>query len=245
MVSKPVASRWLTLISTCLIALVANAANAEIHSQSFKVTENDVANYGEESVQLDTEQGYVSIYAINLSNEILDVLLAAKAGNCITIESKTPITRDGKLYSIDQISSVSIHPCPIVPAETISTGCLLENNKALVVSDLNANPTYSYGKPGHPEMVLSASDKHNVFKGTQMFSGGGATYVRFINGDISYVVYSSLGKGWSFDGVLVYKEDKQIFHSQCQEVDQLLYGIHLDDIDAPYDEGSLFIGPPS
>lgn len=222
--------------------LFTGAAQAQEHSMQFNIIKNDVNDYGEESIQMHTEQGILSIYAINLSNELLDVFLAARAGNCMTITSPNPIEAYDGLYPLDQVNYVVINPCT-VQKQDISTGCVLENNKVVVLSDLNTNPTYTYGKPGKPEIVLSADSGSNVFVGSQMFSGGGSTYVRFTNGNISYVAYNGTGNGWDYIGLLVYDKNKLIFHNSCQSYD-LLHGISYDHINAPKDENGGFVGPP-
>src|SRR5690625_2608323 len=61
---------------------------------------------------------------------------------------------------------------------------------------LYTNPVYTYGQAGKPEISLSVDVGHTpVFKGEDMFMGGGASYLRFTNGDYSYVAYSGIGKG--------------------------------------------------
>lgn len=233
------------IIALCLITFsIANIANAEEYTMHFKVLKNDVNDYGEESIQMETNDGNLAIYAVNLSNEILDVLLAARAGNCMAITSPSPIEAYSGFYSIDQVDNALIYPCPSAKPQELSTGCVLENNKVLVLSNLNTNPTYTYGKAGKPEIELSEDGNTKVYKGTQMFSGGGSTYMRFTNGNISYVAYNGTGRGWDYVGVIVYKNDKQIFYSKCKTAD-LLYGISTDDINAPYDKEGYFVGTPN
>ncbi|MFT0532956.1 hypothetical protein ACMHYJ_08980 [Castellaniella hirudinis] len=120
--------------------------------------------------------------------------------------------------------------------------CRLENGKTLALSELGTQPRYTYGKPGQPELALPAGKaKQQVYKGRAMFSGGGATYLRFTNGPYSYVAYSGIGKGWEFTGLIVYKADKVIMASRCAYSD---FPLDSDAIHAAEDPDEQFSFPP-
>lgn len=97
------------------------------------------------------------------------------------------------------------------------TGCVLENNKVLSLTNLDSVPTYSYGTTKKNEQTLSEDVPGvRVYKKMLTFAGGGAMYIRFQNGDYSYVAYDGLGKGWIFSGLIVYKGNKVIMSKSCK-----------------------------
>lgn len=52
-----------------------------------------------------------------------------------------------------------------------------------------------------------------------MFSGGGGGYLRFINGQYHYIVYTAIGKGWGTkEGVAVEKGNKLLTNIKCQDI---------------------------
>ena len=57
-----------------------------------------------------------------------------------------------------------------------------------------------------------------AYQGNMTFAGGGAQYIRFINHEHEYVVYSGQGRGWEQDGLLVVKAGKVIDHKTCDAV---------------------------
>lgn len=121
-----------------------------------------------------------------------------------------------------------------VSAETIS--CVLENNKVVTASNLASNPVYSYGTAGNVELSLpSSSANSRVYKGSEMFSGGGSTYLAFTNGAYTYVLYNGIGRDWEFEGLRVYKDAEIIVEKQCKQ-----YGSTVFDYDAVHaPEGEL------
>jgi hypothetical protein len=67
------------------------------------------------------------------------------------------------------------------------------------VSSASGYVQYRFGRKRALELVLPKTRGHsasNPKSGTLMFSGGGGAYLRFSNGQVSYVVYSAVGKGW-------------------------------------------------
>lgn len=125
------------------------------------------------------------------------------------------------------------------------TSCVLTNGKTLAITNIDAHPTYTYGKAGKVEMTLpGTTTEDKVYKAEAMFSGGGAIYVRFTKGAYSYVAYSGIGKGWNFEGLLVYKGQKLAMHKQCKDGGKLLAGVSASNINAPEDTSGDFVGPP-
>ncbi|SEF80314.1 hypothetical protein [Nitrosomonas ureae] len=83
---------------------------------------------------------------------------------------------------------------------------------------------YRFGPLGMPELTfpaLNASDPVTQFiqARTWMFAGGGGGYLRFINGQYHYIVYTAIGKGWGAkDGVAVERNHQVIANLECQNV---------------------------
>ena len=49
-----------------------------------------------------------------------------------------------------------------------------------------------------------------------MYAGGGGAYLRFSNGQVSYVVYTAIGRGFgTADGVAVEKAGKLVANVKC------------------------------
>lgn len=69
---------------------------------------------------------------------------------------------------------------------------------------------YRFGIQGTPpELAIpdfKVIPKTGINTKTLGFSGGGAAYIRFKNGDTAYVVYSGEGKGWKRNGVAIEKK---------------------------------------
>ncbi|MDD3759057.1 MAG: hypothetical protein PHN76_12995 [Advenella sp.] len=97
------------------------------------------------------------------------------------------------------------------------TGCVLENNKVLSLTNLDSVPTYSYGTTKKNELTLSEDIPGvRVYKQALTFGGGLIDYIRFQNGDYSYVAFNGRGKGWIFSGLIVYKGNKVIMSKSCK-----------------------------
>lgn len=109
----------------------------------------------------------------------------------------------------------SVHAAP--PESELIFNCELTNGKYVIVRLDHDVPTYYYGSLEKVEMTLpqNEGDKTQVRLGEMTFSGGGAYYYRFINGNYSYVVYSGTGKGWDYTGLKVYKNQKLIMKKEC------------------------------
>lgn len=81
---------------------------------------------------------------------------------------------------------------------------------------------YRFGALGKSEFLFPKTDvapKTVVLSKSLMFAGGGGAYLRFTNGETSYVVYTAIGKGWGTkDGVAVERKGKTIAHFDCKDV---------------------------
>ena len=83
---------------------------------------------------------------------------------------------------------------------------------------------YRFGQKGalemaFPDLAESALASQFVQARTLMFSGGGGGYLRFINGQHHYIVYTAIGKGWGAkDGVAVEKNNQLIANLECRDV---------------------------
>ncbi len=123
----------------------------------------------------------------------------------------------------------------LAQADTIS--CVLENNRVMTLGNLGSSPVYSYGPAGKIELTLpTGAANSGVYKGSEMFSGGGSAYLAFTNGNYTYAAYTGIGRGWEFTGLKVYKGSEIIMERQCKDTDALL-GLDPDRINAP--EGEL------
>lgn len=121
-----------------------------------------------------------------------------------------------------------------VQAETVS--CMLDNNKVVTATSLATNPIYSYGTSAKLDITLPTGKANSrVYKGSEMFSGGGAQYLAFTNGNYNYVLYDGVGRDWEFQGLRVYKDAEIIMERACKQYGAL--SLDLDAINAP--EGEL------
>lgn len=89
---------------------------------------------------------------------------------------------------------------------------------------------YRFGKLNAPELIFPASSESSsrrldIQARTLMFAGGGGGYLRFINGNYHYIVYTAIGKGWGTkDGVSVEKDGKLIANLKCKDVPVSMLG---------------------
>lgn len=112
--------------------------------------------------------------------------------------------------------------------EQIIFSCSLGKNIVSVCASKEISQTSSYlqyrfGQKSAPELVFPSSTtppNHLTIQArTLMFSGGGGSYLRFINGQYHYVVYTAIGKGWGTkEGVAVEKNGKLIANLMCRDV---------------------------
>ncbi|MBL1142755.1 MAG: hypothetical protein HND53_12060 [Proteobacteria bacterium] len=78
---------------------------------------------------------------------------------------------------------------------------------------------YRFGSVGDiPEFIFPKVMRHPkefFLSGTIPYSGGGASYLKFIRGDYSYTVFTGIGKGWEKEGVVVNKTGKEYSTILC------------------------------
>jgi hypothetical protein len=112
------------------------------------------------------------------------------------------------------------------PTEQVIFSCETPQHK--VVSLCASSPLtstsgymqYRFGKTSHdPEFVYPATQehpKHYFQSGTLTYAGGGGAYMKFSNGEYTYVVFTGIGRGWAKEGVVVEKSGKQLAYLSCQ-----------------------------
>jgi hypothetical protein len=88
----------------------------------------------------------------------------------------------------------------------------------------NGYMQYRFGPRGALELVFpalteTADSARFIQARTMMFAGGGGGYLRFINGNYHYIVYTAIGKGWGAkDGVAIEKDQQLMANLACQDV---------------------------
>ncbi|TAN68143.1 MAG: hypothetical protein EPN17_09910 [Methylobacter sp.] len=113
--------------------------------------------------------------------------------------------------------------------------CSLGKKIVSVCASKDISPTsgylqYRFGKQNAPELIFPAltnapSQRSGIQARSLMFSGGGGAYLRFINGNYNYIVYTAIGKGWGTkDGVSVEKDGKLIANLKCSDVPVSILG---------------------
>jgi len=59
----------------------------------------------------------------------------------------------------------------------------------------------------------------NVLGRSLVFAGGGGGYLRFVDGDDHYIVYTATGRGWGIkDGVAFESKGNLLSHMECQDI---------------------------
>lgn len=121
--------------------------------------------------------------------------------------------------------------------------------KVVSVCASNAGVQYRFGPLGAPEISYPEAKPTMydgmVYRGELSFAGGDAGYVRFINNDYEYVVYSGEGRGWSQDGVVAVKAGTVVSKSICANPPtadfNLLeeHGVELDGNDVAFEVWEL------
>jgi hypothetical protein len=136
------------------------------------------------------------------------------------------------LLTLEAITSASvIAPTPKVtshcaPEEQVVFSCATTNSK--VISLCSSSPLtssdgylqYRFGPADKLELVYPAikehPSKHFQF-GMQGYAGGGSAFLKFMNGEYTYVLFDALIKGEGEKaGVVVSKSGKRIAYLQCK-----------------------------
>ncbi|MDD1621193.1 MAG: hypothetical protein LUQ11_06900 [Methylococcaceae bacterium] len=139
---------------------------------------------------------------------------------------KTTLALIGLAYSISVPALATATHCSAQEQTVFS--CSLGKKIVSVCASKDISPTngyvqYRFGPKNTPELLFPAStelaNRAIMRSGIYMFSGGGGAYLRFINGQYNYIVYTAIGKGWgNKDGVAVEKDNKLIANLKCQDV---------------------------
>jgi hypothetical protein len=116
-----------------------------------------------------------------------------------------------------------------MPEEKVIFSCDTANAKVISLcssSTLTSSDgylQYRFGPAGKPEFVYPATREHpgKYFQlGTLMYSGGGGEFLKFRNGEYTYIVFDGIGKGWEKAGVVVSKSEKRIAYLPCKGAGQ-------------------------
>ncbi|MBY0475779.1 MAG: hypothetical protein K2Q13_12075 [Nitrosomonas sp.] len=113
--------------------------------------------------------------------------------------------------------------------QVIFTCSLGERTVSVCASnDFSANSgylQYRFGPLGMLELTFPVVNDASVPAAqfiqarTLIFGGGGGGYLRFINGQYHYIVYTAIGKDWGTkDGVAVERNHQVIANLECQDV---------------------------
>ena len=80
-------------------------------TSTFKVIKNDYKDYGEESIQMKTDKGNLSIYASNLPASTYKTLASFKKGQCFSMSSPNDFIKSEGYISVDSIKAVKKVAC--------------------------------------------------------------------------------------------------------------------------------------
>ncbi|MCG3884835.1 hypothetical protein I3271_09050 [Photobacterium leiognathi] len=162
----------------------------------------------------------------------ISLLVSEKYGGSVLLRKNVDFDADkeNNVALVAQTCGFDLHlrkqPAPIKTTKVEATegtilSCPLKNGKLAAVYLSDNIPYYMYGKneaDTKPELILPKKNNiNNVAYSRLTFSGGGALYYRFTNGNYDYVVYTGEGKGWKRNDVTVYKNDKKIAQLECAE----------------------------
>lgn len=113
--------------------------------------------------------------------------------------------------------------------EQVIFSCSLDKKMVSVCASTNFSASsgylqYRFGQKNALELAFPAlagttRSLQHIQARTLMFSGGGGGYLRFINGQYHYIVYTAIGKGWGTkDGVAVEKNTRLIVNLECRDI---------------------------
>ena|SRR5215468_6283835 len=133
------------------------------------------------------------------------------------------------------------------PGEKVVFTCATTNAKLIsLCSSSTLTPSdgylqYRFGPGNKPELVYPATrehpSKHFQF-GHLIYSGGGGDFLKFMNGEYTYILFSALIKGeGDKSGVVVSKSGKQIAYLPCKGASQGdMNGDDFEKINIPRDK---------
>lgn len=123
------------------------------------------------------------------------------------------VSADSEVASFCFSDEEVVFSCRSTDGETIS---LCSSSK---VTKSDGFMQYRFGTVGQiPTFIFPKALRHpkDDFKsGTVPYSGGGASYIKFIREDYSYTVFTGIGKGWEKEGLVVKKMDEPFSYIQC------------------------------
>jgi len=153
----------------------------------------------------------------------LILLLTLGAITYASVMAPTPTTTPSVMAPTLKVTS------HCTPEEKVIFSCATTNAKVISLcssSSLTSSDgylQYRFGPADRPELVYPATrehpSKHFQF-GTQIYSGGGAEFLKFRNGEYTYIVFDAMGKAWEKAGVVVSKSEKRIAYLPCEGAGQ-------------------------
>ena len=110
------------------------------------------------------------------------------------------------------------------PDEKIVFSCDTEKKSISVCASGDLSPSsgyvqYRFGNKEKLDISFPEPRQHPrafATAKTLMYSGGGGAYMKFKNGNYSYIVYTGIGKEWEAQGVVVEKDGTQIANVECK-----------------------------
>jgi hypothetical protein len=112
------------------------------------------------------------------------------------------------------------------PGERVVYSCPTTNSKLISLcssSTLTSSEgylQYRFGPAGKPELIYPATREHpskHFQLGGIMYSGGGGAYLKFVNGEYTYKVFSYINSSGEAAGVVVSKSGKRIAELYCKD----------------------------
>jgi len=101
---------------------------------------------------------------------------------------------------------------------SIVFSCPVEGGKFAQVLVKDKMLQYKFGAdPRQPEIAVPVDprDQSQVHYAYTAYAKGGSLYIRFTNGDYSYVVYSGQGEGWAREDITVFKGLDKVKRINC------------------------------
>lgn len=78
---------------------------------TFKVLKNDPSEYGEESIQMQTNKGHLSIYSVYMTPKMYRVFTSLKKNQCVSIRIKGKFEKYEGSYSLDDVQKAKKVKC--------------------------------------------------------------------------------------------------------------------------------------
>jgi hypothetical protein len=177
------------------------------------------------------DQGYLIGQKVDLFYEQGNVLAASCNGNpdCRRTNTVWLINKILKIqnpiqqHSQPQYSDIPSH---CFQNEKVIFSCDTNSNKVISICSsptLNAHEgymQYRFGSSGSfPEFVFPMNHgkaSQFFYSGQLTYAGGGGAYLKFINVNYNYVVYSGIGQGWAKQGLVINDGANEISRYSCR-----------------------------